>query len=71
MLFAEAIHSADPNAPPWVALAPEKRKDKASAAKKRLNTVCVEGMTPVMLTQSDPNGDIRTWLPAIGQTLNA
>ncbi len=71
MLYAEAIHTADPNASTWATLPPEKRKDKASAAKKRLNTECVEGMTPLMLTQSDPKDDIRTWLRAIGQALSA
>jgi len=71
LLFAEAVHTADPNAPPWAAVTPEKRKDKASTAKKRLNTTCVEKMTPALLTQSDPNGDVRTWLRAIGQALRA
>ena len=49
----------------------DKKKRKAAAAKKRLNTVCVEQMTPALLTQSDPNNDIRGWLRAIGQALNA
>jgi len=71
LLFAEAIHSADPNATPWATMSPEKKRDKASGAKKRLNTICVERMTPELLTQSDPNGDVRKWLRAIGQALRA
>jgi putative ATP-dependent endonuclease of the OLD family len=71
LLFAEAVHSATPNAPAWADVSAEKRKDKASSAKKRLNTVCVQNMTSALLTQSDPNDDIRTWLRAIGRALNA
>jgi hypothetical protein len=71
LLFAEAAHSADPAAQPWGALDEEQKKAKASRAKKRLNTTCVQKMTPALLTQSDPNDDIRSWLRAIGQRLNA
>jgi len=71
MLFAEAVHTADPNAPAWAGIEADKKKRKGAAAKKRLNTVCVEQMTPGLLTQSDPNSEIRGWLRAIGQALNA
>jgi hypothetical protein len=71
MLFAEAVHSAEPNAPAWAGVDEDKKKKKASAAKKRLNTVCVEQMTPALLTHSDPANDVRGWLRAIGQALNA
>ena len=71
LLFAEAVHSADPSAPPWATVTEDKRRDKASAAKKKLNNACVGNMTPALLNQSDPNDDIRTWLRAIGQALNA
>lgn len=70
LLFAEAVHSAAPSASAWSQVPAEKRKDKAAAAKKRLNTVCVERMTPALLSQSDPHDDIRTWLRAIGQALH-
>ncbi|WP_052378408.1 ATP-binding protein [Polycyclovorans algicola] len=70
MLFAEAVHSGDRNAPAWATVSPEKRKDKASAGKKRLNTACVSRMTPALLMQSDPNDDIRTWLRAVGRALD-
>lgn len=70
LLFAEAVHSATPNSPAWVQVSEENRKQKVAAAKRRLNTICVEHMTPALLSQSDPNGDIRTWLRSIGETLN-
>lgn len=71
LLFAEAVHSADPNAPAWATVSDEKKKDKASAAKKRLNNECVRQMTPQLLTQVDPANDVRSWLREIGQALNA
>ena len=71
MLFAEAIHSADPTAPTWATLSPERKKEKASAAKKKLNTICAERMTPELVTQSDPHDEVRTWLRSIGQALNS
>lgn len=71
MLLAEAVHTSDPNAPAWAGIELKRKKEKAAAAKKRLNTVCVEYMTPDLLTQSDPTDDIRGWLRAIGIALSA
>jgi len=71
MLFAEAVHSAAPGAPAWMTIPAERKKDKASSAKKRLNTTCVGRMTPALLTQADPNNDIRTWLRLIRRALEA
>lgn len=65
-LFAEAVHSAAPGASPWGGLPLEKRKEKISHAKKRLNSDCATKMTPQLLTQSDPAGEVRGWLRAIG-----
>jgi len=70
MLFAEAIHNTDPDASPWADIAAEKKKDRASSVKKRLNTVCVSRMTPALLGESDPRDDIRTWLRSIRVALN-
>ena len=70
LLFAEAVHSADPNAPAWANVSNEKKKEKASSAKKKLNNECVRQMTPQLLTQSGPADEIRNWLRAIGQALN-
>ena len=71
LLFAEAVHSAAPGTADWATISDEKKKDKASLAKKKLNTTCIQNMTPALLDQSDPDDDIRTWLRAIGQALNA
>lgn len=71
MLFAEAVHSAAQGAPAWAAIPPERKKDKASSAKKRLNTACVARMTPALLTQADPNDELRNWLREIGRTLRS
>jgi putative ATP-dependent endonuclease of the OLD family len=70
-LYAEAIHLAAPGTGPWSTLSVEKKKDKKSAAKKRLNTTCAELMTAELLTEADPHDEIRTWLRAIGKVLNA
>lgn len=68
-LFAEALHAAAPGVQPWATLAPEKKKDKSSAAKKRLNAEVARQMTPALLTQSDPTNEIRQWLRAVGLSL--
>lgn len=68
-MVAEAVHTAAAGPNPWTAVSEEKKKQKISAAKKRLNTVCVGQMTPQLLTQSDPANDIRTWLRAIGAVI--
>jgi predicted ATPase len=70
-LFAQAVHSADPNAPAWANVPLDKKKEKASSAKKKLNNICAGNMTPALLTQSDPNDDVRTWLRRIKQALDA
>jgi hypothetical protein len=49
----------------------EKKKDKASAAKKRINRDFSAQMTPELLTQADPAGEVRQWLREIGAALNA
>ena len=69
LMLAEAIHVSDPLAPAWAAVADETKKDKASRAKRRLNMECVDKMTPALLAQSDPNGEIVTFLRDIGVKL--
>lgn len=71
MLFAEATHRAALGAAPWATLTDVSKKEKASAAKRRLNTTCVERMTPELLSESDPADEIRTWLRAIGRVTNS
>ena len=71
LLFAEAVHSAAHGAPPWTEVPDDKKKDKASSAKKRLNLEVVRQMTPGLLSQTDPAGELRQWLRALGEALNA
>lgn len=69
LLFAQETHSASPNATPWAQLSDKRRDEKESRAKRRLNTSCVERMTPQLLTAMDPNDEIRIWLRALGAQL--
>lgn len=71
LLFAEAIHSSAPDAPPWENVPDEKKKDKASAAKRRLNGELAGKITPELLSLADPADEVRQWLRAIGAALNA
>lgn len=70
-LLAELLHSSDPSANPWSSLDDKKQQGKASNAKRRLNTECVNFMTPQLLTLSDPNDEIRSWLREIGIALSS
>ena len=70
LLLAEATHTATLGTQPWAAITHEKQKNKSSAAKKRLNNEVAKKMTPALLTESDPAGEIRQWLRAIGNALN-
>ena len=73
MLFAQVVHEASNSDCTWadVLADSERLKKKVSAAKKRLSTEIVSGMTPALLTQVDTNDDIRNWLQAIGEALQA
>jgi predicted ATPase len=69
MMLAETLHTADPAAPNWLTVTPEKRKEKASRAKRRLNQACVDNMTTALLNQSDAVGEIIGWLRNLGIAL--
>lgn len=69
LMLAEALHTADANAPAWSAVTDEHKKEKASRAKRRLNQECVDNMTAALLAQSDPGGEIIGWLKAVGAKL--
>lgn len=70
LLFAQAIHVADPSSSPWDTLKPEVKKKKESNAKTRLNSEVVQHMTPVLLSQVDQAGELRGWLRTIGRALD-
>ena len=69
LMLAQAIHTADPNAPPWNNVTDDNKKRKASKAKRHLNQECAEKMTVTLLAQSDPGGEILSWLKAVGAKL--
>ena len=69
LMLAQTLHTADANAPAWSTVTQEKREEKASRAKRRLNRECVDRMTVALLAQSDPNGEIMGWLKAVGAKL--
>ncbi|MCI4410574.1 MAG: ATP-binding protein [Thiotrichales bacterium] len=71
MLVAEAKHIASGSSKIWDQVSEKDRKDKISRAKKDLNSNLVLKMTPPLLTESDPKGEVRSWLRAIGRVLNS
>lgn len=69
MIYAEAQHVSGGSPKPWAEVEELERKEKASRAKKRLNTEGVALMTPHHLTQVDPANEVRSWLRAIAAAL--
>jgi predicted ATPase len=70
LMTAEALHTANPQAPPWDQVDAHRRKEKSSLAKRRLNVDAANAMTLAMLQTSDPNGEIESWLRQIATSLN-
>ncbi len=70
LLVATAVHEDSDSPKPWDEVDEVKKKKKMSQAKAWLNTEAVSAMTPAMLNESDPNGDIRRWLGEIGNLIN-
>jgi len=64
-LVARKIHEESESTTFWADISVEKKKEKISNAKKRLNKQCVEKMTPQMLDAIDLEGDVRSWLSYI------
>jgi len=64
-LAAKAIHETSESENEWDELGDERKKDKMRRAKSWLNTNAVAAMTPDLLTNRDPDGDIRGWLAEI------
>ncbi|MCE9555417.1 MAG: ATP-dependent endonuclease [Planctomycetes bacterium] len=50
----------------WEDIPSRKRRQMKHRAKRWLNTDAVDAMTPDLLAQQDPDGDVRSWLEAIG-----
>lgn len=69
LLMAKTAHEASESQKTWDEVTEEKRRNKIGNAKARLNQECAERMTPEHLAETDPKGDLTTWLREIGQTL--
>lgn len=69
LLVAQAIHATSQSPKLWVDLPPAKQDEKVKNAKRWLNTLAVEHMTPALLAQSDPNSEIQSWLRRISELL--
>lgn len=69
-LIARAIHEASESSKGWESVDEESRSKKMSRVKHRLNAECVLAMTPKMLDERDPNGEIRGWLDLIADAIS-
>lgn len=71
-LLAQAVHEESESELPWsdVLSDLDKLSKKVSNAKKRLNFDFASKMTPELLTEVDPTGDVRGWLSEVGVALN-
>lgn len=68
-LVARGCHERSGKPPAWEALPGRARKRFRERAKKWLNRLAVELMTPELLAESDPTGEIRTWLATAADLL--
>ena len=64
-LVAEATHSASESPNAWAQLGDDKRSEKSSRAKRRLNTSVVARMTLAQVQQVDAHGEMLGWFQAI------
>ncbi|NBB81388.1 MAG: AAA family ATPase [Verrucomicrobia bacterium] len=58
---ARLIHAASDSGKAWEEILPEKQKEKESKVKKALCGEAARLMTPELLCEIDPNGDVRGW----------
>lgn len=68
-LVARGCHERSGSPPAWEALPGRARKRFRERAKRWLNRLAVELMTPELLAASDPAGEIRNWLQTAGYLL--
>lgn len=68
-LVARGCHERSGKPPAWEAFPGRVRKRFRERAKRWLNGLAVELMTPELLAASDPAGEIRTWLQTAGELL--
>jgi hypothetical protein len=68
-LVARGCHERAGKNPDWESLPGRARKRFRERAKKWLNRLAVELMTPELLHEQDPCGEVRSWLMAAGEVL--
>jgi putative ATP-dependent endonuclease of OLD family len=68
-LVARGCHERSGKPPAWDALPGRARKRFRERAKKWLNRLAVEQMTPELVAESDPAGEIHGWLKAAAELL--
>ena len=64
-LLAEHRYEQQGGAPPWNELESRVRKRRRNRVKKWLHTKAVDRMTPERLAESDPDGEVVSWLQTI------
>lgn len=64
-ICARCVYQHDGGTHDWDSLTRRKRRQYMHRAKRWLNTDAVSRMTPAMLDEQDPEGDVRAWLEAI------
>lgn len=70
-LVARACHERAGNDPPWESLPARVRKRRRERTRKWLNQLAVEGMTPELLAEQDPHGELRRWFSAVAELTEA
>ncbi len=68
-MVAKKVHEQGGSPTEWDALTEENKGKKESRAKKWLNTDAVAAMTPTLLDERDPDGEIRGWLASIANII--
>ncbi len=66
-LAAKRCFEADPINPPWHTLTCRAHRRMTNRAKRWLNSLAVEAMTPDWIAERDPQGEILAWLTKIGR----
>lgn len=70
-LIARSMRDCHPHSVPWDQLPARARKRLRDKAKKWLNSLAVEHMTPERLAERDPSGEVRSWLMVIAELAGA
>jgi hypothetical protein len=71
LIVAKAIHESSDSDIPWDEVTPKKKSEKSRKAKIWLNQKAVLAMTPDMLNEIDPNGDVVGWFDEISRMIDS